>query len=158
MFGWLRMLLGGFKPPQPVGPPKQVRAIRPGEDSVCGSAHWADGELEVSAETAGPLRLFEIPVSGLDQCMVTYRYRIKTDGLQSSVYPEMWCRIPGLGEFFSRGLHLKMRGSNHWPIVEIPFYLKRGQAPDLLKLNLVFEGPGAVKLKEIEVLATPLAE
>jgi len=31
-----------------------------------------------------------------------------------------------------------------------------GQSPDLVKLNLVFEGAGAVPLKEIEILATPL--
>ena len=158
MFQWLRTLLGGFRPPQPAGPERRILAIGPGEESLCGSARWVDGELKVSAAEAGTLRLFEAPISGLDQCMITYRYRIKTEALRSSVYPEMWCRIPGMGEFFSRGLHLKMRGSNDWPSIQIPFYLKRGQTPDLLKLNLVCEGPAEVRLKEIEVLATPLAE
>jgi len=36
--------------------------------------------------------------------------------------------------------------------------LKKGQQPDLLKLNMVFEGPGSVRLKELEILATPLAD
>jgi hypothetical protein len=36
--------------------------------------------------------------------------------------------------------------------------LKKGQQPELLKLNLVFEGPGAAKLQDLEILATPLAE
>ena len=49
-----------------------------------------------------------------------------------------------------------MRGTNDWVSLEIPFYLKAGQSPDLLKLNLVFEGAGAVRMKEIEILATPL--
>jgi hypothetical protein len=34
-----------------------------------------------------------------------------------------------------------------WVSLEIPFYLKAGQSPDLLKLNLE---------SEIEILATPL--
>ena len=72
------------------------------------------------------------------------------------IYPELWCRIPGMGEFFSKGLHQKVRGTNDWVSLEIPFYLKAGQSPDLLKLNLVFEGAGAVRMKEIEILATPL--
>ena len=88
--------------------------------------------------------------------MLTYRLRIKTDNLQKAVYPELWCRIPERGQFFSRGLHCKVRGTNDWKEVEIPFYLESGQKADLLHLNLVFEGPGTVRLKDIEVLSTPV--
>lgn len=156
MFKWLRTLFAGFQPPKPAGPPVQIRAIGPSDTPIAATAKWDGGELEVGSDERASVRLFEVPLSDRDQCMITYRFRIKTDALKSSVYPEMWCRIPGMGEFFSRGLHQKIRGSNDWSSLEIPFYLKKGQFPDLLKLNLVFEGPGAVRLKEIEILATPL--
>ncbi|MDA1278325.1 MAG: hypothetical protein O2960_30395 [Verrucomicrobia bacterium] len=100
--------------------------------------------------------LFEVPISGHDQCMITYRCQLSTEDLKSSVYQEMWCRISGRGEFFSRGLHQKVKGTNNYRSLEVPFYLKKDQTPDLLKLNLVFEGAGTARLKDIEVLATPL--
>jgi hypothetical protein len=87
--------------------------------------------------------------------MLSYRFRIKTDNLQTAVYPELWCRVPEKGQFFSRGVNQKVRGTTDWREIEIPFYLQSGQRADLLHLNLVFEGAGKVRLKDIEVLRTP---
>ncbi|MGH7136917.1 MAG: hypothetical protein ACREHD_14350, partial [Pirellulales bacterium] len=148
---------GGSKPPLPAGPPSVVQRFSPSDASISAGARWLDNELEVTAAEAGTHRLFEVALSGIEQAMLTYRFRIRTENLQGAVYPEMWCRIVGMGEFFSRGLDQKVRGANNWTSVEIPFYLKRGQRADLLKLNLVFEGTGLVRLADIEVLATPLA-
>jgi hypothetical protein len=38
-----------------------------------------------------------------------------------------------------------------------PFYLKEGQKPDLIKLNVVVEGLGTVWPRNVELLKTPLA-
>jgi hypothetical protein len=142
--------------PPPAGPPKVLRALRPEDEPISGGAKWHGNELEVASDGPGPQRLFEVPLPGIDHSMLTYRFRIQTEGLEKPVYPEMWCRVVGVGEAFSRGLHQKIRGTNNWTSLEIPFYLKEGQFADLLKLNLVFEGSGTVRLSDIEVLATPL--
>ena len=68
----------------------------------------------------------------------------------------MWCRVEGFGEAISRGPDQKVDGANNWGSVQVPFYLQKAQYADLLKLNLVFEGPGTARLSEIKVLATPL--
>ena len=156
MFQWLKTLFGGFVLPKPAGPPRLVQAVSPGTSPIAEAARWEGTELEVLAPVAETVRLFDVPLAGHEQCLLTYRFRIATDALQASVYPEMWCRIPGIGECFSKGLHQKVSGTNDWVSLEIPFYLKAGQSPDILKLNLVFEGAGAARLKEIEILATPL--
>ncbi len=44
-----------------------------------------------------------------------------------------------------------------WSSHEVPFYLKKGQRPDLIKLNVVFEGGGTVWIRALELLQTPLA-
>jgi hypothetical protein len=49
-----------------------------------------------------------------------------------------------------------VQGTTRWANYEIPFYLKKGQRPDLIKLNLVVEGGGKIWIKEIELLKTPL--
>jgi len=36
------------------------------------------------------------------------------------------------------------------------FHLKRGQKPDLIKLNLAVEGTGKVRIQDVELLQTPL--
>lgn len=152
-----RSAFGGFKLPTPAGAPRIVRALSPSDPPIVGGARWVGNELEVTAAEAGPQRLFEVSLDGIDQSMITYRFRIQTNELRSKVYPEMWCRVAGIGEAFSRGMNQKVRGTNNWMTIEIPFYLKRGEFADLVKLNLVFEGPGTVRLADIEVLATPLA-
>jgi hypothetical protein len=156
MFKWIQSLFAVGKLPQPAGPPELICRVGPMERPIAEGARWDGEELLVAATEADTLRLFEVPIKNREQCQLAYRFRIKTDALKASVYPEMWCRIPGIGECFSRGLNSKVRGTNDWMSVEIPFYLQAGQQPDLLKLNLVFEGSGHVRLKEIEVAATPL--
>lgn len=147
-----------FQPPAAVGEPRQIKVIEPGEAPLATTAVWRGKELDVVADAAGAVRLFEVPVDGLEQCMLTWRLRISTSQLASSAYAEMWCRIAGDGEFFSRALNQKLRGDNEAVSVELPFYLKKGQRSDLLKLNMVFEGPGSVRLQDMEILTTPLAD
>jgi hypothetical protein len=68
----------------------------------------------------------------------------------------MWCRFPGKGEFFSKGFHNAVKGTNDWSDLEIPFYLKKNQSPDLVKLNVTVEGSGTLWLKDVQILQTPL--
>jgi hypothetical protein len=101
-------------------------------------------------------RLFEVADPGVEQCRVIYRARLKTEGLEGKAYLEMWCRFPGKGEFFSRGLANPVSGSNDWASYETPFFLKKGEKPDLIKLNLVVEGKGKVWINDVELLKAPL--
>jgi hypothetical protein len=105
---------------------------------------------------AQTFRLFEVENPGVEQCMVTYRAKLKTENLTEPAYLEMWCRFPGKGEFFSRGLAHAVTGSNDWASYETPFFLKKGEKPDLIKLNLVVKGAGKVWVKDVELLKGPL--
>ena len=102
------------------------------------------------------MKLFELPVgSGIENCMLTYRAQMKAENLSGKAYLEMWCRLPGRGEFFSKGLKNTLTGTTGWAEYEVPFYLKKGQQPDLLKLNVFCKGQGTVHIKDIKVLKTP---
>jgi hypothetical protein len=147
---------GGWTPPERTGPPTRVRAFTAQDGPLGPGAAWRGDELEIRADQAGPVRLFEVEIPGVDQCVLLYRFRIKTEALKAPVYAEMWCRVPSKGEFFSRGLDQKVRDAHDWRTIEIPFYLEERQTADLVKLNLVFEGPGAVRVREIEVLQAPV--
>jgi hypothetical protein len=87
-------------------------------------------------------RLFEFLAPGVEDCTVLFRAKLKTEGLTGKAYLEMWCRLPGGGEFFSKGLNQTVTGSNDWVSCEIPFLLKKGEKPDLIRLNLVVQAVG----------------
>jgi hypothetical protein len=156
MLGWLRSLLTP-RFPRPAGPPQLVRAVPPDEHPLARDNVAREGDSwRIRAESPGLVRLYDVELPGLERCLLTYRPRLKSRDLARGAYLEMWCRLPGRGEFFSKGLLQKVRGTTDWSSLEVPFYLKAGQRADLLKLGLTFEGPGTVWVKEIEVFQTPL--
>ncbi len=154
MLGWLRSLFGT---PSPAGPPRIIKRFTTADRTITQAPLRVDGQGWFADLSRGEtLRLFEFAPPHLEQCMITYRAHIKTEELENKAYLEMWCRLPGKGEFFSKGLHHAVTGTNDWASCEIPFYLKKGQSPDLLKLNLVAEGSGRLWIKDIELSQTPL--
>jgi len=147
-----------FKRPQPTGPPEVLRTFGSRDLPIAQTGVTVDGDsLRIEAEDAGSVPLFEIPDPGVESCVLAYRAMLKTADVEGGVYLEMWCRAPGRGEFFSKGLHDKLQGTTDWSSHEIPFNLKQGERPDLIKLNLAFEGPGTAWIRDIELLRTPLA-
>lgn len=104
------------------------------------------------------VRLFEVPDPGVENSMVTYRARLKAEKLEGRAYLEMWCRLPGRGEFFSKGMAQPVTGTSDWASYETPFLLEKGQRPDLIKLNVVIEGKGTLWIKDVELLKGPLPQ
>lgn len=145
------------KPRKPAGSPKTIRTFDPSDLPLTqkGVTRFDDG-WRIESEEKRIVCLFEVSVSGIEQCMVTYRAMLKTVDVNKRVYLEMWLRLPGRGEFFSKGFHNAIKGTNDWASYEIPFHLKKGERPDLFKLNIVFDGPGTVFMKDIELLQTRL--
>ena len=151
---WLKSI---FNRQRPSGPPETLRLFQTTDRTLSQDAITIvqDSWLVDSNDTQ-TIRLFEIQEPQVEQCLITYRAKLKTEGLTGRAFLELWCRLPGRGEFFSKGLHQVAQGTTDWASYEIPFYLKKGQRPDLLKLNLVIEGKGKVWLTDIELLKTPM--
>lgn len=155
MFGFLKTL---FRPPAPAGPPKTLCAFGAADQPITRDGVSRDGEAwRFDSREARTVRLFEVPSPGIEQAILTYRARARCADLRGRAYLEMWCRFPGPGEFFSKGFQQALTGTTDWASCETPFFLKKGQRPDLIKLNLVVEGSGTVWLADIQLLATPLA-
>ena len=140
------------------GPPETIRMFQTDDATITQDSVTIVGDAWlIDVPKAQTIRLFEVLDPGVEQCVVTYRAKIKTEGLAGRAYLEMWCRLPDRGEFFSKGLNQPVTGTTDWASYEIPFFLKKGEKPDLIKLNLVVEGKGKVWLKDIELLKTPLS-
>jgi len=115
------------------------------------------GALRVAADGHTVVRLFEVRNVDVEQARLLYRARLRTENLDGRAYLEMWCHVPGQGEFFSRGLATPLTGTQDWTTGETVFFLKKGENPDYVKLNLVVEGTGTAWIDDIHLVSAPLS-
>lgn len=123
---------------------KLIASFDSSASTICKDLAAEGGGWRAECLKAATFRLFEVPDPGVEDCTVLYRAKLKAEDLTGKAYLEMWCRLPGRGEFFSRGLNQVVTGTNDWVSCEIPFLLKKGQAPDLIRLNLVVAAAGTI--------------
>jgi hypothetical protein len=138
-----------------LGPLEPVRTFGAADTPIAQSGVAADeGGWRVERPAAGTVPLFEIPGQHLEKAVLTYRARMRASDVAGKAYLEMWVRVPGKGEFFSRGLTQPLQGTSGWATYEIPFFLNEpGVTVDLVKLNVAFEGGGGtVWIKDVELL------
>lgn len=115
-----------------------------------------NGSIRITAGGSAMVRFFEMGDIDIENARLIYRAKLRTENVEGRVYLEMYCRLPGMGEFFSRGLEFPLSGTNEWVTEEIPFHFKKGMNPDNVKLNLVVDGSGTVWIDDIHVLRAPL--
>lgn len=142
------------------GPMEPIRTFAPSDTPITATGISADeGGWRVERTGAGSVPLFEVPQQRLESAVLTYRARMKASDVAGKAYLEMWVRVPGRGEFFSRGLSQPLSGTSGWASYEIPFFVnEKGVAVDLVKLNVAFDGGGGtVWIKDVELLKAPLA-
>ena len=152
---WFKSLFGG---PKTAGPPVPLRRFESGETTVsCSDVTATEAGWLVDFDEQRTVRLFEIENPGVERCLLAYRARLRAEGVRGRAYLEMWCRLPGRGEFFSKGFDQALTGTTGWTSCETPFWLKVGQRPDLIRLNLVVEGAGRVEIADVELLVAPLS-
>ena len=115
-----------------------------------------DGSLRIAAHQPTTVRLFETGELDVENARLSYQAKLRTEDVQGRVYLEMWCRFPGKGEFFSRALDTAVSGTVEWASQQTPFFLKSGENPDNIKLNLVIDGSGTVWIDDIRLVQTAL--
>jgi len=114
------------------------------------------GSLKITANGPMVIKLFETSNINFDNARLIYQAKLRTEKMEGEVYLEMLCHFPGRGEFFSRGLQNTMTGTMNWSIQEIPFFLKKGEKPDNVKLNLVINGRGTAWIDDVRLLKANL--
>jgi len=115
-----------------------------------------NGSLRITVTEPAVVRLFEAGDIDVENARLIYQAKVRTEGVVGKVYLEMWCHFPGKGEYFSRGLQTPLSGTTNWTTEETPFFLKKGENPDNVKLNLVIDGKGTAWIDDIRLLKGPL--
>ncbi len=109
-----------------------------------------NGALKMTVNQPTVIPLYETGDIDVEDNRIMYRAKIRTENVQGQVYLEMWC-VFGAQEFFSRALQAPLTGTQNWTKQATPFFLKAGENPDNVRLNLVFTGQGTAWIDEIEL-------
>ncbi len=115
-----------------------------------------NGALRITVDSPTTVRLFVTGDLDVEAARLLYRADLRTEGVEGKVYLEMLCHLPDRGEFFSRAVHAPLAGDQPWQTQETPFFLKQGENPDNVKLNLVINGKGTVWIDAIRLTRAPL--
>ena len=110
------------------------------------------GSLRVDAKEPMTVPLFEVTDVSVENATLIYQASLQSENLDGKAFLEMWVRIPGKGESFSRGLDRPIRGTMSWMTVATPFFLQAGQRPDLIRLNLVVQGTGRIWIDDVHLM------
>ncbi|HSL90265.1 MAG TPA: hypothetical protein VK870_13255 [Ignavibacteriaceae bacterium] len=119
-------------------------------DSVISSD--GNGSLKIITEAPTVIQLYETGNLDVEDATITYSAKVKTENVQGQVYLEMWCVFGESGEYFSRGLDRSIAGSNDFTTLETDFFLKSGENPDNIRLNIVIAGTGTVWIDAVRLV------
>jgi hypothetical protein len=114
-----------------------------------------NGSLRITAAESTVVRLFETGDIDVENARLIYQAKVRTEAVEGQVFLEMWCHFPGKGEFFSRGLQTPLTGTTDCTTEETFFFLKKGENPDNVKINLVIDGKGTAWIDDIRLLKGP---
>jgi hypothetical protein len=115
-----------------------------------------EGSLKIVASEPMTVALYEAGDIDIENAKLIYQAELMTEDLEGQAFLEMWCAFAGKGEYFSRGLDSAVKGTTEWTTRETPFFLKAGENPDNVKLNLVIDGTGTVWIDDIKLVKGPL--
>lgn len=132
-----------------------IKTFTTEEQPLTGAWTVSGDQWFLDSQQAQVVRLFEVEEVDVEPGVLLYEADLMTEGLDGRVYLEMWCRFPGRGEFFSRGLRQLLTGTTGWVSAHTPFVLKEGEVPDLIRLNLAVEGTGRVRVRNVRLSHAP---
>ena len=118
----------------------------------------SDGKasLKVTAKEPVMLNLFKTGDIDVENATLLYTARIKTEDFKGRAFLEMWCSFKDKGRFFSRDLASPVTGDTDWVTEETPFYLKEGENPEEIELNIIIDGTGTLWIDDVKILKAPL--
>jgi hypothetical protein len=114
------------------------------------------GSVRIDVTGTKTIQLYQIGGFDIEDAILVYQAALRTEELEGETFLEMICYFRSKGEFFSRNYNDALSGTNDWTISSTPFRLRKGENPDLIRLNLHVSGRGTVWIDDIRLLKRPL--
>ncbi|TAL40154.1 MAG: hypothetical protein EPN97_00570 [Alphaproteobacteria bacterium] len=136
--------------------PRDVIPLKKLSAATLGTRISQDGDaVRIDTQTPATINIATADISAqhLENTTLLYRAAMKARGLSGTAYLEMWVHFPGEkgGSYFSRGLDNQLVKEEDWKEFLTPFFLKPGEVPDTVTLNLVINGRGTVWIRDVRL-------
>ena len=118
----------------------------------------SNGSIAIRAKKPQTYQILDAGDIDIEEATLVFRAKMKTLRVSGSVFLEVVCVIPGLGRMSLQGLQYSLSGTNHWIDVEVRYPLRKGENPDSVKLNLVFDGDGKAWVDDVRLYREDLPE
>ena len=115
-----------------------------------------NGSIKIATPESTTVSLYETGDLDIENARLVYQAKVRTENVIGQVFLEMWCDFKGKGEYFSRGLNRLVTSTTEWSDTETVFYLREGENPDNIKLDIVINGVGTVWIDDIKLIKYPL--
>lgn len=112
--------------------------------------------VRIDADRTIRARLGAVGDIDIEDAKLIYEASLRSENLQGQAYLEMLCWFSDKGQYFSRGLDNTVSGTTDWAVHSTPFFLKAGEDPDSVFLNVVVDGVGTVWFARPRLVRMPL--
>jgi len=113
------------------------------------------GALKITTDEAMVIPLYDTGDLDVENGFLLCDAQVRLDDCEGIVYLELLCNFPGRGEYYSRGFdHAASGTSGGWLPSRARFFLREGENPDNVRVNLVMTGPGTAWIDDIRFIAT----
>ncbi len=115
-----------------------------------------NGSLRIIAKGPETVRLFEVNDLDVEDAKLIYQAKLRAKKLAGQGYLELRCHFPGGEEFTSTDARVVLTGTTGWVTAQTAYFVKKGEKPDVIKLNLVINGKGTVWIDDVRLMKGPL--
>ncbi len=116
------------------------------------------GSLRVIAKGPETIRLFEVNDLDAEDGRLIYQAKLRAKGLAGQTYLELRCHFPDGEEVLSTDAQVILTGTTGWVTSQTSCFVKKGERPDVIKLNLVINGRGTVWIDDVRLMKGPFQE
>jgi hypothetical protein len=116
------------------------------------------GSLKIAVEQPTTIRLYEVPLPKVENSNMIYQAKVKAQDFGGDAYLQMLVHFPSGGEMEAQNYDKATGGTTDWVAMEVPFNVRKGQKPDVVRLNLILNGAGTVWVDDVRLHKIPQPE
>jgi len=116
------------------------------------------GSLKITVEQPTTVQLYEVPSPKAENSDIIYQAKLKTKDFGGDAYLQMLIHYPSGGEITAHNYDKAIGGTTEWTPMEVKANIRKGQKPDVVRLNLILNGGGTVWVDDVHLHKVPKPE
>jgi hypothetical protein len=116
------------------------------------------GSLKITVEQPTTVQLYEVPEPKAENADIFYKAKLKAQDFGGDAYLQMVIHYPSGGQAEVQNYDKAIGGTTGWTAMEAKANIRKGQRPDVVRLNVILNGGGTVWVDDVHLWKVPLPE